>query len=301
MITFVARKNLDEEKYNACVANSIQSNVFGFSWYLDQVTDNWSAFVLNDYEAVMPVPWKRKFFIKYAYLPFWILELGIFSKEIEDENEFLIEVFSEFKFVESRLNSKNSFSMFEAYQQGRTFQYISLNDPYEKVKSGYRRDRRKDLNRAKKNDLTEKWDDDPMNLINLYRDNVGKRVTKIKEQDYIRLHKAMSICIQKKVGQILSVYNKDGELIASGFFTKFKDKVSILASATNFNDRKNGANTFLIDRAIFKYQPQYSEFNFGGSSMKNIAQYFYSFGAKTENYILIRQNRLPKLLQIFKR
>lgn len=301
MIKLVSRKELNVEKYNDCIQNSIQSNVFGFSWYLDETVERWSVLVLNDYEAVMPIPLRKKFLITYVYIPFWILELGIYSKDVEDENEFLIELFSEFRFVESRLNSKNSFSMFENCQFERTFQYLSLDDSYESIYSNYRRDRRKDLNRAKKNDLVEKWNDDPMQLINLYRDNVGKRVAKIKEIDYIRLHKIMRVCIEKNLGQILSVYNKNNELVASGFFTKYKGKVVILASSTNFKNRKNGANTFLIDRAIYKYQAQYSIFNFGGSSMKNIAQYFYSFGAETERFLLLKNNRLPRVLKLFKR
>ena len=69
MIRKVSRKKLEVEKYDACIANSIQANVYGYSWYLDVVADNWDVLVLNDYEAVMPIPWRRKFFIKYVYTP----------------------------------------------------------------------------------------------------------------------------------------------------------------------------------------------------------------------------------------
>ncbi len=301
MIRIVSRKNLDVEKYDDCVANSIQSNVFGFSWYLDAAVDNWNVLVLNNYEAVMPLPCRKKLFIKYVYLPFWILELGIYSKDIEDENEFLIELFSEYKFVESRLNPKNSFSMFQNCQLERMFQFLSLNESYELILKNYRRDRKKDVQRAIKNDLTERWNDNPMNLIDLYRDNVGKRISKIKEEDYIRLHKIITACIDRNLGEVLSIYDKENKLVASGFFITYNGKVSILASSTDFKNRKNGANTYLIDRAIYKYQSRFDEFNFGGSSMKQIAKYFYSFGAETQKYIQIKQNKLPKLLRFFKR
>ena len=301
MIRIVPRQQLDVEKYNQCIENSLQSNVFGFSWYLDIVADNWSVLVLDDYDAVMPVPWRKKFFIKYGYLPFWILELGIYSKQVEDENEFLIELFSEYKFVESRLNTKNSFSMFESFRKERSFQYLSLKTPYDVIFKNYRKDRKKDLQRARKNDLTERWNDDSLNLIKLYKENVGKRISKIKEVDYIRLHKVIEACISKKYGEILSVYDKENKLVASGFFVLYKGKVAILASSTDFKNRKNGANTFLIDRAIYKYQSKYDEFNFGGSSMKQIAKYFYSFGAKPQFYSLIKQNKLPLIIRFLRR
>jgi hypothetical protein len=301
MIQLISRKNLDVDKYNDCVANSLQSNVYGHTWYLDQAVENWIVFVLNDYEAVMPIPWRRKFFIKYVYPPFWILELGVFSKTIEDENEFLIELLSEFSFVETKFNRHNSFSMFNTLQEERMSQYLSLNSSYQNIFSNYRKDRRKDISKAQKFDLTENWNDNPMKLIDLYRDNVGKRVSKLGEEDYIRLHKIMSVCLQRKAGELLTVYDKENNLVAAGFFITYNGQVTILASSTDFQNRKNGANTFLIDRAIFKYQPNYLEFNFGGSSMKQIANYFYSFGAKTHYFTAIKQNRLPKLIKLFKR
>ena len=112
MIQRVKRKFLDEKKYDDCIEKSMQSNIFGFSWYLDIVCDNWDVLVLNNYEAVMPIPWRKKFFVKYVYTPLRVLELGVFSEGCIDENEFLIELFSGFKYVNLRMNKLNSFSMF---------------------------------------------------------------------------------------------------------------------------------------------------------------------------------------------
>ncbi|MDA9093212.1 hypothetical protein N9J92_05085, partial [Polaribacter sp.] len=65
MIHIIERKDLDVDKYDACIADSVQSRIYAFSWYLDVVTDNWDILILNDYEAVMPLPWKQKYFLKY--------------------------------------------------------------------------------------------------------------------------------------------------------------------------------------------------------------------------------------------
>ena len=79
MIRCLKRNEIDVEKYNTCIKNAVQSNIYAFSWYLDIVTDNWAVLVLNDYEAVMPLPWKQKYFIKYVTQPLWTLQLGVFS------------------------------------------------------------------------------------------------------------------------------------------------------------------------------------------------------------------------------
>ncbi|WP_075342563.1 hypothetical protein [Tenacibaculum agarivorans] len=301
MIQLVSRANLDTEKYNDCISQAIQSNIFGYSWYLDTAADKWSVFVLNDYEAVMPIPWRKKLFIKYTYQPFWVLQLGIYSKEIEDENEFLIELFSEFKYVNLRMHFKNGFSMFHTYFKYMKMQSLQLSGNYEVVLANYRKDRKKDIRKSIKNDLLERWGDDPETLINLFKGNVGRRTKKIKEKDYIILEKLMYKCITRNKGEVLSIYDKENKPVASGFFLKHNEEVMILVSSTNFKNRKNGANTFLIDRAIFKYIKNYKQFNFGGSIIRSIAQFFKSFGAVDSEYIQLHYNTLPKLIRFLKK
>jgi hypothetical protein len=302
MIQYIKRKDLDIQKYDNRIENSIQSRISAFSWYLDIVTDNWDVLVLEDYKAVMPIPWRKKLGIKYVYPPFWLLELGIFSIDEQiDYNPYFDVLFKNFKSVESRLNTKNHFQKSEPFLLEKQMQVLSIEDNYETIFKTYRKDRRKDLNKAKKADLTEKWNDSADKLIQLFKDNVGKRTPYIIEKDYQVLEKLISICIKKRVGEILSIYNKQDKLVASGFFLKHKGNATILVSSTDFKHRNNGENTFLIDRAIYKYQKNFSEFSFGGSSMESIAKYFLSFGAKSCNYYQIKYNNLPFLIKLFKR
>lgn len=301
MISLVERKNLDVEKYNNCIENSKQGNVFAFSWYLDIACDNWSVLVLEDYTAVMPLPWRKKFKIKYVYPPLWILQLGVFSTEIIDENEFLIEAFDEFKFIEQRINPKNSFSMFDLFLSEKTMQIINLEKPYDEIYKNYNRNRKRELKKAIQFDLTEKWNDSPKNLVSLFEQNVGKRLKNVSQKDYDNLLKVITTCIKNKRGEILSIYDKNGKLVSSAFFVKFKNKITEVVCSSDFSNRLNGANTFMNDRAIYKYQPHYDVFDFGGSSRKNIAKYYRSFGAVDEKYIHIYYNNLPRLIKWLKR
>ena len=301
LIKYIQREHLDEEKYNDCIENSIQSNSYAFSWYLDIVCDNWDVLVLDDYEAVMPIPWRKKYGIKYVYPPLWVLQLGVYSNEAINENEFLTHLFSTFKFVELRMNTHNNFELYSEFLQLKQCQKLVFNTTYSSTLSHYRKDRKKDLQKAAVADLIEKWNDHPSNLIQLFKNNIGKRTPNIKETDYENLEKLMAICIGKKIGEILSVYDKENKLVASVFLLKHKNSITKLISSTNLKDRKNGANTFLIDRVIFKYHKDFSVFNFGGSSIKSVASFSKSFGAETEKYHQLKMNKLPKVLQLFKK
>jgi hypothetical protein len=301
LIKYIHREHLDEDKYNDCVENSLQSNSYAFSWYLDIVCDNWDVLVLDDYEAVMPIPWRKKYGIKYVYPPFWVLQLGVYSNEAIDENKFLKHLFSIFKFVELRMNTHNNFELYPEFLQLKQCQKLVLNSTYSSILSKYRKDRKKDLQKAVTADLIEKWNDHPSNLIQLFKNNIGKRTPNIKENDYKNLEKLIAICIEKNMGEILAVYDKEDKLVASVFLLKHKKSITKLISSTNLKDRKNGANTFLIDRVIFKYHKDFSIFNFGGSSIKSVASFSKSFGAETEKYHQLKMNKLPKFLQLFKK
>ena len=81
-IKYILREHIDEDKYNECITISKQSLIYGYSWYLDIVCDQWDALILDDYVAVMPIPWRKKYGITYVYPPLWLLQLGIFSKNL---------------------------------------------------------------------------------------------------------------------------------------------------------------------------------------------------------------------------
>ncbi|MDG2194300.1 MAG: hypothetical protein P8K77_05515 [Polaribacter sp.] len=293
MIQHLSRKELDVDKYNACITKSIQSRMYAYAWYLDIVADNWDVLVLNDYEAVMPIPWRKKYFFKYVYPPFWMIELGIFSRDKKNfETLFLKYMFKKFKFVELRMNTQNLVESFTSFGVEKQLQCLSLQENYDAVFLKYKRDRKKDLRKAEKANLIKKWGDDPENLIKLFSENVGKRTKNIKKKEYKILLEIMKSCIEKKVGEMLSVYTENNELIAAAFFLKHQKQITILVSSTDFKNRKNGANTFLIDSAIYKYQNDFESFHFGGSSIPSIAKYFKSFGAKTSSYFLVKKRLL---------
>ncbi|MDV7185778.1 hypothetical protein R3X25_00670 [Lutibacter sp. TH_r2] len=302
MIKYLKRSEIDIEKYNNCVEKSFNSRVFAFSWYLDIVADNWDVLVLNDYEAVMPLPWREKYFIKYVYCPFWVIELGIYSfKNNVELDSFLQKVFENFKYSNLRMNADNVFNKFSENRHKKQLQYIDLEKGYNNIFKAYSRNRKRDLKKANDFNLVAEWNTRNSDLVNLFKNNVGVRVKDVKDKDYNRLLKLLNECVARNVGELLSIFDENGNLIASSFFLKHKNKVTELVCSTDFKNRNNGANTFFNDEAIKKYSKEFKIFNFGGSSMKNISNYYKSFGAETENYCELNYNNLPKLIKYFKK
>ena len=79
MIKFYKHKDIDLFKWDECIGSSINRRVQAFSWYLNVVTNNsWDALVLGDYDAVLPLPYRFKYGLKYIYMPYFIQSLGCF-------------------------------------------------------------------------------------------------------------------------------------------------------------------------------------------------------------------------------
>jgi hypothetical protein len=300
MIKYIKRKVVDTVKYDACIEKSVHARIYAFSWYLDIVADHWDVLVLDDYQAVMPITWRKKFGIKYAYPPLWLLELGVFSLDENQEIKPFLEVlYSKFKFAELRLNTKNKYLKLESLTP-KQFQFLDLEIGYESIFKGYNRNRKREIIKANKHHLIENWIDNPEKLITIFKSNIAERVKGISDNDYSNLLNLMNLSIKKGVGELLTIYDANTKLVAAAFFLKYKNKVTQLVCASDISNRNNGAHTFFNDRAIFKYQPHFNVYNFGGSSMENIANYYSSFGALTEEYQQIKYNNLPFFIKLLK-
>lgn len=294
MIQLLKRYQINEEKYNDCVVNSLQSRIYACSWYLDIVADNWDVLVLNDYEAVMPLPIRKKYGITYVYPPFWLLELGMFSvtKEasIKDFNNFL---FKKYNFVELKLNTENIIKNSIRVFYEKELQYLELSNNYQSIFNQYKKDKKKAIRRAIENhQLKENWKGSPSELISLFKKNIASRVSKLTENDYCILSNLLKECLKRNKGELLTIYDNSGKAVGAGFFLKHKERVTILVSATDMKYKTKGVNSFLIDRAIYKYHQKFKTFHFGGSSIKSIASFFKSFGAETENYFFVKKRLL---------
>ena len=80
-ITYLTYQEIDKAKWDDCINQSINKLIYAESVYLDAMAENWDAIIMNDYEAVMPLTWKKKFGIKYLYQPAFIQQGGIFSRK----------------------------------------------------------------------------------------------------------------------------------------------------------------------------------------------------------------------------
>ena len=67
-IVYTKHTYIDKQKWDECILKSHNGLIYSTAAYLDSMAGSWDALILNDYEAVMPLPWRKKFGIQYIYI-----------------------------------------------------------------------------------------------------------------------------------------------------------------------------------------------------------------------------------------
>ena len=76
-IEILSSSDINKEKWNHCISTNANGLIYSTTDYLDAMAQNWHGIVINDFQAVMPLPWKKKFGILYAYTPPFMQQLGV--------------------------------------------------------------------------------------------------------------------------------------------------------------------------------------------------------------------------------
>jgi len=287
VIEYVDNKKIDTKKYDKCISASLNSRIYVYSWYLDCVTDSWDALVLNDYEAVMPLPRRKKYGLNYIYQVPWVQQLGIFSKTKINEftiTEFIRKIPKKFVLLDMNFNSKNIFS--SKYASKRINFLLDLNTSFEEIIKGYNKNRRRITNHDFSDYFLDKKGKQK-EFIELY---VNQNLNYKTHKDSLEMLQNLLESNQDPI-HIWNVY-KNGELLAGLVWLKDEFRITYLVPVATDQAKKDNIPTFIINELVKEYQNTNYTLDFEGSMVKGVANFYKSFGAKTEEYLWYRRTFL---------
>ncbi len=286
MIQFLKRNQIDEEKYNNCIAVSLQSRMYAYSWYLDVVADNWCVLVLDDYDAVMPLPFQKKYLISSISQPFFTQQLGVFSKRAitkTNSEEFLKSIPRKFLKMALQFNSENNLSKETIIKKNNYI--LSLNDDYKTLYKSFSKGRKHAIQQG----LKEQFALEQVSFSEIlklskqhysFKDVTAKEFQKLTNLVEVLQHKNSVIIIGVKV---------DGELIGGSVFAFDSKRIVYLFSAVSGIGKEKQVASLLLNHIIKEHSNSELILDFEGSQISGIAKFFKSFGAKPETYFLLKK------------
>ncbi len=292
-IQYLTRSQVDDNKWNACVEKAGNGLVYAYTIYLDEMADNWDALVFNDYEAVMPLPWRKKWGFTYLYQPPFCAQLGVFGNGISKKivTDFLQAVPKKFCYWDIYLNKDNLFTTANYELNERMNFVLPLNKPYEILEKAYRENIRRNVRKAKgygctihKNIAVEK-------VVQLAKEQSQQADT--EEQAFEKFVPLCNTLLTHNQAVCYGVYSLQGQLIASAVFFFSHHRAYYILVGNHANGRTLGASHALINAFIEDYAGENLLLDFEGSDLRNLAFFYSSFGAAIEKYPAVKLNRLP--------
>lgn len=287
-IRYLERNEIDVVKWDSCISKSGNENIYGHSEYLDIMANNWGALVIHDYQAVLPLPWKIKFGFTYIYTPRFTSPLAVYG-QIPDSMEIgqiLDHIPKKFRLWD--LNLVNDLSPFSSDAVKRKNHILHLIAPYEILRKSYRASYRSLINQAG-NHIRKETSIDA--IVKLAADK--KNIAGTKSVDYARLKHIYSHLEKKGMAFTYGNYSPNNELLAAAVFFISSNRIYYMLAWNNEEGRTKGASHQLIDAVIKEYAEKDYWLDFEGSDIPGIAFFFEGFGANTEDYYYLRENRLP--------
>lgn len=300
-LVYTTHAAINKKQWDDCIYKSYNGLIYSTSAYLDHMAGSWDAIILNDYEAVLPLPWRKKFGFYYIYPPAFTQQLGISALSREDEKTveaFINTIPKKFRLIELNLNATNQISGTSVV--ARTNYLLDLHGDYTELLKGYSRSAKRNIRLAETEQVTIIEDASAAGIIQLHRhrfkDGIGSN-----DSDYNRFLSLINNL--EKIGDhyCIGAINKNGLLIAGSIYLIYKDRISFVLNGNTAESLENGATHLLMDHTIKKFSGRGFVLDFEGSDNPSFARFYQQYGALPETYYFFRDNRLPWPLNLLKK
>lgn len=296
-IQYVDHHQIDPTKWDSAILRSPHPLAYGLFEYLNAVCESqWDALIYNDYEAVFPLPFKKKFGIKYLVQPVFCQQLGAFGSNVNvSTHHFLSAIPKRFLRVRLQLNpyfdQTNEVESIQTKPAGiiassgklttKTNMTIQLSQPLD-----YNKDCKKNLHRLAELPIEYKINAISIrDAIDTYRKAWGKQNPEIEDEHYQLFANA---CTDKLSFTVTAHHQKEGDLLGAAIFLitpeNTKRSLHYVCAGPTEAGKSIGVMHGIIDFVLNRYQGENMLFDFEGSSIASVASFYKKFGANEEPF-----------------
>jgi hypothetical protein len=299
-INYIRHSEIDKKKWDNCIDNALNSIIYPYAWYLDITAKTWDALVLGDYEAVMPLPWRKKFGITYIFQPFYSQQLGIyFCKKNVDFDAFLQAIPKKFKHGSINLNEQNNVQTL-VFKENRNYK-LDISNDYAEIAKSYNRNCKRNLKKAENSGFVLAKNLSPKEFVSFIQQNLEEKINGVGTSVFNLLESLVHSALENSKGKLVGLADSNNDLHAAGFFLYSKNRLIFSVCASTPFGKENQAMYKLVDSQIKEHCTQFEWFDFSGSNIEGIAYFNSTFGAKPSIYKTILKSKFPFGMRRFKK
>ena len=291
LIQYLSNTDINRPKWDHCIQTSCFETIYGYSWYLDLVADNWDGLVEDDYKAVFPLTWKKKFGIEYLIQPVLTQQLGVFSpdkKSMEDIQVFLNHIPSRFRHMDICLNASNEFASGKYKMKERVNYELDLKGNFSEIAGKYSENTKRNIKKSSQMGLTLR----KITLDEYIGLKKKSEVNAKSDEHYVRLKSIFTGILNTGKAEIWGAFSGES-ICASVFWALSNSRTIYLNSVSNATGKEKRAMFLLVNDFIERNAGQEFILDFEGSNIPGVARFFAGFGAEMNNYLRIRRSSFP--------
>ena len=291
MIKRLKYTDIDFAKYEECIENAVQKNIYAQKKILDALCESWELLVAGDYEFVMPVPVKRKFGFHIVLMPLFCQQLGVFSKvkNPKKEQQFLEYLQKNYRLFSYAFNHQNTFSPDLVMKKN----YVIPQTDYPALRKKYFKGRKSTVKTAQYLTFEEVKRVDVLAFIKNNFKGLDKKSDVTKFFEYIEF---------LETENSLRIFGsfKEKNLTNLAIIIEEDNRFSLLALINDPQFKTDNGASFLIDR-ILQENIEEKTFDFMGGNIRGIEVFFKSFGSELEQYPSLEKSKGELLRNFFKK
>jgi hypothetical protein len=302
-LQYLHRHQIDTAQWDHCINNATNGLLYASAFYLDHMAGEWDALVLGDYQAVMPLTWRKKFGIYYLCQPFVTSPLGVFSSMPIDQammETFISGIPRKFKLIDIDLNTANNCVDSPFVTQRKNY-VLPLTGDYNALQQNYNRHARRKLKKAREAGLQIKEGIAIEKIAALSYSMMAEKdeVPMADYEKFIQLFKTVHPFVESC--NTIAALDADGAIIASDINIVYKKRIYSILAGNVPKSNECGGFYFVLDSMIKKYAGTGYLLDFEGSDVPGIAFLFECLGGQLTWYPHLAINHLPPMLRWVKK
>ncbi len=298
-----ASTDIDPEKWDNCVAKNTNGLIYAQHHYLNHLSNNWSAIIIGDYEALLPLPWNSKWGIKYYEAIPFIQQLGLIGTIDASQISIILDLIVGFaKYGDLFFNFSNLALAKSVPSVAKMNLVLDLKQDYGAIVQYYKKDLKNNLEKAQKFQPVYLVSHNIAKKLTEYQHQYNNRFNWIDKRDFKHLAQVLAFYQSKDQCIIRELIDQTtNELLASAILLKDEKRLYLLINTITALGRTQSSNHFLIDRIIREFANTNFVLDFEGSEISGVQEFFKNFHPVSQPYFHFHHNQLSWPLKLLKR
>jgi hypothetical protein len=291
----VPSQKIDPIKWDICVAENTNGMIYAQYNYLNNLCTHWSALIIGNYQAILPLPWKKKWGIRYFYAPPFIQQLGLIGKQHLITIAQLKKQLTKIAWYGDLFwNNQNAAFVSSLDCKAKINFVLDLHQTYHSINSHYSNDLHQNIQKASKIGLQYQIVDTLNEIISCYHKQYGDRFTRVVKQDFQHFE---AVCQQLFLNNNCFIREAQDpttlKALASAILLKDNKRIYLVVNTITQAGRKCSANHFLIDSILKEFCEQELLFDFEGSELEGVQDFYKNFHPMNQPYFHYLHNEFP--------